>query len=307
MFSRGNTNLTKRKTGELTNSTKTCRIELNQVTGLFDKAYSYGEVIAKVDHKEKVIVLNDHNFSNTTNSHQSAVRYKLSELYKDYKKFTVDVTTLNYFDFKTLSSLTDKIYNHTDGLEKLVEVYFTKKTALKVGEAAKKITADREESNRQSRNKAARVKRLTENLETLNYKTEKAFIKALEKYKSERPGRGYDLYIRTSWENFEKFQKIIESENIFMVKHFKQSTLEMLGASPETLQKIVNELGDFHFSLNRYSFDMVKINDYIDFLETNRERFSQSYSSVLETVDALINNKKARQVFGTLDNNQEAV
>jgi len=90
MFYSGSTNLTwSKKREQYENSTRSCRI---QESGNYWIAYSYGQILAWYDKKQKCYIYNNRKFSITTSSHQGAIveflqknklKYIVCETYKN--------------------------------------------------------------------------------------------------------------------------------------------------------------------------------------------------------------------------------
>lgn len=176
MYSNGSLTIKKRRDGTYSNSTKTVEIDLKNGT-----AYSYREKIAYINHDKKYIIFNDHKYSPTTSNHQSHVRYFLNghEELKNYKRYTIDISSLNYFN-GTLESLSGGL-RYSPGLEIFVKNEFKKYSEFLKDIKEKTEKRDAESKEREARR--AKMKRLMNSIENLKYKSVKNFEKAISTQK----------------------------------------------------------------------------------------------------------------------------
>jgi hypothetical protein len=163
MYSSGCKLVFKKRQNKWQNSTDSCHV-LTMNDGTF-QAWSYGEVIFQYDYKLKKYIFNYYGFSNTTNVHQIELRSFLEKRVTSKDIITCSMTTLNN-GFK---------YEHLevdDSNLGIVDKYFPNKVNHFKSEIEKKI-AEKIESDR--------IKRLRRNIENVNYKTKKGFLKAIKK------------------------------------------------------------------------------------------------------------------------------
>lgn len=164
----------KKQPGLFKNSTGTCIVD--RVNG---EAYSYNEVIARIDKKLGIWIINRHKFSVTTSAHLRLIEGKINTSDAVY----IDVTTMN--NFRSLKEVTGNCFCYCSRPELL-----TKKQVKEYTERAENNRLQELESRR-SRARERRLEQVLSGSTPVQFKTYAKYILDLKKSNDGFQGMGW--------------------------------------------------------------------------------------------------------------------